>query len=79
MTIFERFVTPGLKKRIAVFKRCEDGSYRHTTHTSLISMTEEERLEFLSQCGCDEAVAAVLQARRNKVKRVAAQYHEIER
>ena len=73
MTIFERFVTPGLKKRIAVFKRCDDGSYTHTTHTSLISMPEEERLEFLSQCGCDKAVQAVLQARRDRVKHDVAQ------
>ena len=78
MTIFERFMTPGLKKRIAVFKRCDDGSYTHKTYTSLISMPEEERLEFLSQCGCDKAVSAVLNARRNKVKRIAAQ-NEIQR
>ena len=78
MTIFERFMTPGLKKRIAVFKRCDDGSYTHETYTSLISMPEEERLEFLSQCGCDKAVQAVLQARRNKVKCVTTQ-NEIER
>ena len=78
MTIFERFITPGLKKRIAVFKRREDGSYTHTTHTSLISMSEDERLEFLSQCGCDEAVTAILKARRDKVKRIVAQ-NEIQR
>jgi hypothetical protein len=78
MTIFERFVTHGLKKRIAVFKRQNDGSYTHETYTSLISMPEEERLEFLSQCGCDKAVQAVLQARRNKVKCVTTQ-NEIER
>ena len=56
MAIFERFITPGLQKRIAVFKRQKDGSYSHTTYRSLTEMSYDDRMEYLLSCGCDEAV-----------------------
>ena len=77
--IFDRFITQCLQKRIAVFKRQSDGSYTHTTYTSFINMPEEERLEYLLNCGCEEAANSIIASRRDYVKRVAAQERQIKR
>ena len=71
MLFFDRFLTPGLQKRIAVFRRQEDGSYTHETYTSLTQMPEAERIAYLQSCGLNNIMDDVISARRDYVKRVA--------
>ena len=76
MTFFDRFLTSGLQKRIAVFRRQSDGSYTHHTYTSLIQMPEAERIAYLESCGLNNIMDDVISARRDYVKRVAAAREE---
>ena len=76
MTFFDRFLTPGLQKHIAVFKLRPDGSYTHHTYTSLIQMPEAERIAYLQSCGLPNIMDDVISARRDYVKRVAAAREE---
>ena len=76
MTLFDRFLTSGLQKRITVFRRQHDGSYSHETYTSLTQMPEAERLAYLQSCGLTNIMDEVISARRDYVKRVVAAREE---
>jgi len=68
MLIFDRFITPNLKKRIAVFKRNSDGCYTHKTYGSLLEMPEQERMEYIMNEIGSDAVEEQILARYNYIK-----------
>ena len=73
MHLFDRSITSGLKKRIAVFSRGDDGKYTHRTYSSLLDMSEQERLEYivnaLMQCD-NEATEEQISATRENIKNI---------
>jgi len=76
MIIFDRSVTSGLKKRIAIFKRNADGSYTHKTYGSLLDMPEADRLEYIINAitsSCFDVSEEQIAAQRDSVNRVFAQ------
>ena len=76
MTFFDRFLTPGLQKRIAVFRRQSDGSYKHEVYTSLTQMPEAERIAYLQSCGLPDIMDDVISARYEHTKRIIAAREE---
>ena len=82
MFIFDRFITPNLKKRIAVFKKNKNGTYTHKTYGSLLEMPDHERMEYimneLKTIG-PEAVEEQIWARYNYVKDTVARRTHSER
>ena len=76
MLIFDRFITPNLKKLITVFKCDQNGCYTHKTYNSLLEMPEQERAEYIiNEFGGvgSEAVEEQILARYNYAKEIIAQ------
>ena len=76
MLIFDRFITPNLKKRIAVFKRNSDGCYTHKTYNSLLEMPDKERMEYIMSevsSVSPDAVDEQILARYNYIKNAVRQ------
>ena len=82
MFIFDRFITPNLKKRIAVFRRNPDGCYTHKIYGSLLEMSEQERAEYIMNEFKDvdsDAIAEQVLARYNYAKAIIEQRKQNER